>query len=137
MQNFIIEKDIPVLYVTASSFPDGILPAFQQLHTIVPDAAKRRAFGISRPEDGNKIIYRAGAEEIVEGEAEKLGLGRYIVKKGTYISIDIPDFVKDVPAVGKAFEQLLADTRIDPEGECVEWYMTEKDVKCMVRIIVS
>jgi hypothetical protein len=135
MENYLLNNDINVICVTADSFPDGILPAFEKLHQLV--SANRRSYGISRPGKNGTIIYKAGAEELVEGEAEKLHLEKFVLKKGNYISIDITDFMKNIPAIGQAFEQLLVDTRIDPEGACVEWYFNEKDVKCMVRIIQS
>lgn len=135
MENYTLKEDINIVCVTAASFPDGILPAFQKLHQLIP--GERKTYGISRPGKDHKIIYKAGAEELSVGEAEKLHLEKFVLKKGNYISIDIPDFMQNVPAIGKAFEQLLADPRIDTEGACVEWYFNENDVKCMVRIIQS
>lgn len=135
MENFILNNDINIICVTADSFPDGILPAFEKLHSLV--SGDRRSYGISRPDKNRTIIYKAGAEELADGEAEKLHLEKFVLKRGNYISIDVPDFMQHVPAIGKAFEQLLADPRIDPDGACVEWYFNEKDVKCMVRIIQS
>jgi hypothetical protein len=131
MENFTLENDINVICVTAASFPAGILPAFEKLHSLV--SGNRKSYGISRPDKGT-ITYKAAAEELSAVEAEQLNLERFTLKKGTYISIDIHDFMKNVPAIGQAFEQLLADPRIDQEGACVEWYFNDKDVKCMIRI---
>jgi hypothetical protein len=135
MENYTLSEDINIICVTADSFPDGILPAFEKLHQLVP--GKRKSYGISRPDKNRTIIYKAGAEELSAGEAEKLHLEKFVLKKGNYISIDIPDFMNNIPAIGKAFEQLLADPRIDPEGACIEWYFNEKDVKSMIRITQS
>lgn len=135
MENYTLIEDVNIICVTADSFPAGILPAFKKLHQLVP--GERKTYGISRPDKNRTIIYKAGAEELIPGEAEKLQLEKFVLKKGDYISIEIPDFMKNVPAIGKAFEQLLADPRIDKEGACVEWYFNETDVKCMVRIIQS
>lgn len=128
-----LTNDITIICVTADSFPDGILPAFEKLHKQL--SGNRKSYGISRPGKNGTIIYKAGAEELSEGEVPDLE--RFILKKGTYISMDVLDFMNNIPAIGKAFEQLLADPRIDPEGACVEWYFNEKDVKCMIRIIQS
>ena len=51
----------------AKSFPEGILEAHQTLHALVPYSQNRKYFGISRPENGN-IVYKAAAEELIEGE---------------------------------------------------------------------
>jgi hypothetical protein len=39
-----------------------------------------------------------------------------------------------IPAFSKAFKELCADPRIDPQGAAVEMYYDEKDVRCMVRL---
>src|SRR4051812_44905996 len=130
MEDFTLQHDVNIICVTADSFPEGIMPAFEKLHQLVPD--KRKTYGISCL-DKNIIVYKAGVEELSAGEAEKLQLEKFVLKKGNYISIDIPDFMQHIPAIGKSFEQLLADPRIDKEGACIEWYYN--DLKCMVRII--
>lgn len=135
MEKYHLPDDITAMYITASSFPDGVLAAHQKLHSLVPmsDTPERKYFGISYPIDGT-IIYKAGAEELTEGEAEQLGLETYLMKKGKYISTDIHDYMKNLSAIGDAFNELLESPDIDANGACVEWYITDKDVKCMVRL---
>jgi hypothetical protein len=135
MEEYQLLNDISAMYITASSFPEGVLAAHQQLHSLVPmsETPERKYFGISFPNQDGTIIYKAAAEELADGEAEKLGLETYLIKKGKYISIDIPDFMKDVSGIGNAFQELLTDPRIDHNGACVEWYI-DADVKCMVRL---
>ena len=133
METINFDKDIKVLYVDAASFPDGIKAAHEKLHSIVSFSTNRKYLGLSRPENG-VIKYKAAAEEISEGEAEKLNLPTMIVKKGKYISVIINDFTKDIPAIGKTFQELLSHPGIDPQGYCVEWYFSMKDVRCMVRL---
>ena len=60
MEPINLENDITVLYVEATSFPDGIAESHQKLHTIVPFSDDRKYFGISRPENG-VIAYKAAA----------------------------------------------------------------------------
>ena len=133
METTTVDKDIKAFYITATSFPDGIKPAHEKLHSLIPFSKDRKYFGISRPENGI-IIYRAAAEGLNDREAERLNLDTLILKKGNYISLTINNFMKDLPAIGEAFKQLLSNPGIDPQGYCVEWYLSEKDVKCMVRL---
>ena len=133
METTTVDKDIKVFYITATSFPDGIKQAHEKLHSLIPFSKDRKYFGISRPENGI-IIYRAAAEELNDREAERLNLDTLILKKGNYISLTINNFMKDLPAIGEAFKQLLSNPGIDPQGYCVEWYLSDKDVKCMVRL---
>lgn len=132
MEKLTFDKDIKVLYVTASSFPAGIAEAHQKLHSLVP-VSERKYFGISRPENGH-IVYRAAAEEKKPGEAETLLCPTMVVKHGNYISETIEDYAKNIHSIESIFDHLLEQSGIDPQGYCVEWYFNDKDVKCMVRL---
>ncbi|HEY3389349.1 MAG TPA: hypothetical protein VGK38_07255 [Prolixibacteraceae bacterium] len=134
METINLESDINVLCVTAKSFPDGIMDAFDQLHAIVPADEVGRQFGISRPAQGGTIVYKAAMEEVQEGEAEKLGCEPFVIKRGKYIYLDKTDFMKDLPGIGKTFQMLISQPNIDPNGYCLEWYLNDKDVRCMVRL---
>ncbi|MEW6195556.1 MAG: transcriptional regulator [Bacteroidota bacterium] len=134
MEKYILEKDIKVFCVTAESFPDGILAAFQKVHSLIPDSYSRTTFGISFPDRSGNIIYKAAVEESFEGEAEKLGCESFTIEKGEYLSILIKNYMKDIPRIGKAFQTLISDPRIDPNGVCVEKYLNANDLLCLVKI---
>ena len=85
MDSFILGDDIPVMYITAAGFPEGVPSAHQQLHDLLPKAERRRYFGIS--EHGGSPF-------------------------------EVGDAILDLA---------------DPEGYCLEWYIGDGDVKCMVR----
>ena len=133
METIHINDDIKIFCVTANSFPDGIMDAFNKLHAKVPAAENRIYYGISRPENGH-ITYKAAVEELYDGEAEKLGFEKMIIKKGVYACATIKDFMKNTPEIGKAFQELLTSPNLDPNGYCVEWYLNDQDVMCMVRL---
>lgn len=87
METIVWDKDVTVVYVTARSFPDGVLEAHQKLHSLVPFSTGRKYFGLSRPENNGGIVYRAAAEELQSGEAEQWGLETIVLKKdGTTVS---------------------------------------------------
>jgi hypothetical protein len=134
MKSIFLEQDIKVFYVTAPSFPDGVQKAYQKLHSLIGSPTGRKFFGISYPEAPSKIIYKAAVEESYPGEGEKLDCETFVIKKGQYISIYIKDFMKDIPKIGQSFQELLAHQGIDPNGCCVEEYVNDKDVRCMVRL---
>ena len=133
METTPLDHDIKVFYIPAKSFPDGIMEAHRTLHSLVPFSPNRKYFGISRPENG-QIVYRAATEEINPGEAEKYNCDTLTLKKGNYLSTTLHDYMNDLAGIAKTFEQILSDPHIDPEGYCVEWYLSQKDVKCMVRL---
>jgi hypothetical protein len=134
METITIDKDIPVFYITATSFPAGIVEAHEKLHAFIPFTANRKYFGISRPENGGEIVYKAAAEELQPGEAKNWNLGTMVIKKGAYTCITIRNYVADPAGIKKAFEEILKQPGLDPNGYCIEWYLNEKDVTCMVRI---
>lgn len=134
MEKIILENDIKVRCVAAKSFPDDVLNSHQTLHSLVPFSTERNYFGVSRMENG-KIIYKAAAEELESGELAKHDLEELVLPAGTYQSLIVKDFMKNIQAIGAAFDQLIQLPDIDPEGYCIEWYLSDKDVRCMVRVI--
>ena len=134
MKTTIFDNDITLLYVQASSFPDGVMPAHDTLHSKIPFSPDRKFLSVSRPEGNGEISYKAGAEMLDAGEPERYGLPTLTLKKGEYLTMTIENFMDDIPAIGKAFEELTNLPGIDPEGYCVEWYFNETDVHCMIRM---
>ncbi len=132
MEKYILANDIRVFYVTATSFPEGILKAYQTLHGLLPDTAGRKFYGISRPEGKGKIIYKAAVEESYPGEAEKLGCEIFVIRKGTFISEVLTGWRDNEAIVGQTFQKLIAYPEVDPAGYCVEIYTGENEMRCMV-----
>jgi len=133
MDTITLENDIKVFCMQAKNFPEGIMDAFNALKALIPATETRTYYGISRPEKGI-IMYKAAVEELHDGEAEKLGLERFIIRKGRYISSTIQDYMKNTGDIGKTFQSILSRQDLDPDGYCVEWYFNNKDVRCMVRL---
>ncbi|MBB6236004.1 hypothetical protein HDC90_000610 [Pedobacter sp. AK013] len=134
MEEYILNEDIKVMCITAESFPNGVLAAHQKLHALFPPGKQRRYFGISRPNGKREIIYKAAVEEIADDEIGKFGVETFIIKKGTFISELVPNFMIDVSRIGKTFEKLLKQPNIDPNGYCLEMYINKTDVRLMVGI---
>lgn len=134
MEQYTLDRDIKLICIPATSFPDGVAAAYEKLHSLLPATQRRATFGISWPDGKGSLVYKACVEETYPGETESLGAETFIVKKGDYISIVIHDFMSDLSAFGKAFQELCSDPRIDPQGAAVEMYLSEKDVRCMVRL---
>ena len=137
MEQFILKDDIKVFCVTAESFPDGVLAAHQALHRMVAFTNERNYFGLSRMENGGSIVYKAAAEEYMDGEFSGKGLEELIISKGTYQCITVENFMQNVPEIGQAFQKLLDDQNLANEGYCVEWYLPNDAVRCMVRLNTS
>ena len=126
-------EDIRLFYVKAKSFPGGIDESLKKIHQIAPSSPDRKLFGLSRPENGN-IIYLAAAEEMVPGEGQELRCDSLILKKGAYMSETLKDYMNDTSVIGRTFNELLKSPGLDPEGYCVEWYISDQEMNCMVRL---
>jgi hypothetical protein len=111
-----------------------VKPAWEKLHAFFAEPMKRKYYGISYPDKTGALVYMAATEETYDGEAAKYGCEKFMIKKGEYISMLIHDFMKDIPAIGLAFQQLIRHPGIDPAGVCVEIYEMPDDVRCMVKL---
>lgn len=135
MEQFTLDNDIPVICLQATSFPEGIGASHHQLHRLVAPNEQRRSYGLSRPEEPEgPIVYRAAAEELFPGEAEQLGLETHVIRKGNYASRRIEHYMNNPTSIGTTFQELLQEPNLDPEGYCVEWYISDEEMRCMVRM---
>jgi hypothetical protein len=134
MELYKLTEDIDVFYITAKSFPEGIVDAHKKLHALFPSAASRKFFGISFPDRKGVIAYKAATQSEYPGESNTYRCESYIIRKGEYTSILIHNYQNDNLSIDRAFKKLLTDPDIDPLGACVEMYLGEKDVRCMIRL---
>ena len=134
MEKYFLDEDIKLICNPASSFPEGVLNAHQELHASLPDVEGRMYYGLSQLGRNGNITYKAAAEEMEHGEAGELKMETFMLAKGEYISIFIKDYGRDIPSIGRAFQELIALPDIDPQGWCVEMYVNEEDIRCMVKL---
>lgn len=135
MEYRIIEKDELLICQRATSFPDGALAAHQQLHALIGREHPRNYYGLSYPDRNGEIHYFAAATAINMEEIAKYNAIPKTLKAGTYATVFLADFCKDLPQVGNIFQELIALPNIDPEGMCVEYYPNQDDMYCMVRLV--
>lgn len=134
MEKYFLEEDILLICNPASSFPDGVLKAHQELHGALTDIQGRKYYGISQPGENGNISYKAAAEAMETGEAARMNMETFVLAKGEYVSIFIENYLNDIPSIGRAFQELIALPDIDPQGWCVEMYVNERDIRCMVKL---
>ncbi len=132
METIIKDNDTIVFCVNAKSFPEGVLEAHQTLHAMYPPAPDRRYYGISRPNHGD-IHYKAAVGFGNQPEVQEQQLEKFVIRKGKYAGRVIRNFMEDIPAIGRTFQDLLEDVRIDPDGYCLEEYF-DNDVRCLVKL---
>ena len=136
MEKYILKKDLVIFYVEANSYPQGISEAHQKLQSLVSDIHQRTVYGVSRPNSKGVIEYKVGTEEKFHGEGKKLNCKTLLLKQGNYNSIFITNYTAHIENISEAFQTLLHQPGLDPEGYCVEIYEGTNDVRCMVRMKV-
>ena len=134
MKRYKLPKDIKLFCIDAISFPDGILAAHQKLQSLLETIENRKFYGISYGTNEGKVIYKAGVAELFKGEGEKLGCESFIISKGEYIGETIINWKSDEQIVEKTFKKLLSDHRRDENGYCLEIYLNENDMRCLVKL---
>lgn len=133
MDTIILDNDTIVFCVNAKSFPEGVQEAHQTLHAMYPPLPDRRYYGISRLNRGD-IQYKAAVEFGNQPEVQEQQLEKFVIRKGKYAGKVIRNFMEDIPAIGRTFRDLLKDVRIDPDGYCLEEYINDNDVRCLVKL---
>lgn len=134
MKEFFIEKDLPVFFTEADSFPEGVAKAHERLQKLLGKDNQRNIYGISFPDQSGTIIYKAAAEQLFAGEAEKFNCKTFTIKKGPYLGIQINDYLIDPSRIQQAFNTLLKSVELDPQGYCLEQYIGSKDLICLVKL---
>jgi hypothetical protein len=134
MQKYLLKQDLRLFYTRATSFPAGIKEAFTTLEKKLPSLMGRVFYGISHMENG-VIVYKAAVLETEKGEGEKYGCETLTLKKGEYITETLMKWKEKTELIAGIFQKLLSDPRLDTSSACVEWYKSDEELMCMVRII--
>jgi hypothetical protein len=134
METYNLKNDLKVFGKEVKTFPLGISEAFSALMNMIPDGSQRSYYGISHMDATGKILYKATVEEKYEGEAEKYHGERYVVGKGEYLAVTIRDWRKNLECIKDVFHGMMKDDRADKTKEAVEWYKTETEMLCLVKV---
>ncbi|MDX2278458.1 MAG: hypothetical protein NW218_02675 [Saprospiraceae bacterium] len=134
METFTIDRDITLVRVAAAAFPEGVMAAHQQLHQQFSPESIHQYYGISQGSPDGRILYWAAVELVPGEDTQKPGVELFVLKQGRYAGVDIEGYMQNPAAIGQCFEQLLQHPALDPNGYCLEWYITRDLVRCMVRL---
>jgi hypothetical protein len=126
-----LKNDIEVICVKASSFPQGVLAAHKELESKIKSTTGRRLFGISFPQQG-EIVYSAAATQSSSDEAKHLGCDKFTIKSGLHVGQEVLNWQEKAHDLQNVFERLISDPRTDPNGYCLEEYVSDNDLICMV-----
>jgi hypothetical protein len=132
MKLYYLKEDVKIFGVRVKTFPDGIGEAFDALVKMIPGGFNRSYYGISYME-GNDIIYKATAEEVIDGEAEKYKCEKFTIEKGEYLAVTITEWLQKTGSIKDVFHDMMQDSRADNSSPCVEWYKNDNEMICMLK----
>jgi len=134
MEKYKLERDVKIMCLPVPAFPNGIQEAFNELWQKLPRINNRNFYGISYMNEASEIIYKSAAEEMKDGEAEKYGYEPFTIIKGEYLTETINNWRNQLPSIGETFMEMVKDPRMDRAFPCVEWYKTDEEMWCMIRM---
>jgi len=124
-----------IICVKATSFPDGVMDGHRKLHCLITHDKPRRYYSVSHGSENGLILYMAGAEIVEDADHGLADTEEFTIRKGDYISKEIQGYMENIPAIGETFAEMLKRPDIDPQGYCLEHYLDQKTVVCMVPLM--
>lgn len=131
MESVQLNNDIKLVCVKASSFPQGVEQAHEQLKKSITSENERSFYGISYPLNNGTIEYLAAATQLTDDKSAK-DVDIFIIQSGAFLSITLKNWKSDVTKVQQAFDQLTTDPRGDRDGYCLEEYVNEDTLRCLI-----
>lgn len=128
-----IDKARKVFGLQVKTFPEKVGEAFDILSKQIPNGLERSYFGISWIKDAT-IVYYAAAEQKEDGEAAQYNAREFTIEAGNYLCEELHDWRKKTDSVKDIFEKMMGDSRIDKSKPAVEWYKSDHEMWCMIKI---
>jgi hypothetical protein len=133
MEKYTVRNDIKVMGCQVKTFPLGITEAFDKLYEKVAADNQRSYYGLSHFQDGH-IVYFVATEEQHPGEAKKFAYDEYVVEKGLYLVESLKDWRTKLDSIKDIFDKMMKDDRVDLAKQCIEWYKTDQEMFCMMKL---
>ena len=132
METYIQQEDITVFGKQVRTFPNGIPQAFEAL---MKDVGEGRVFyGISWLDDKDSVVYYAAAAEKFAGEAKQFSFETFVIEKGEYYSQALHNWMSNTDKIKEFFSSLMPQIWPDRSHPCIEWYQSNIDKLCMVKV---
>jgi hypothetical protein len=137
MEKNTLKEDVKVLCRRVTTFRLGIKEAFNSMIDLLPGGRERAFYGISYLNESGEIVYKVALSQSAEGEAEKYAREPFTITKGDYLSEKMLGWMEKTDKIKDVLMGLMEDPCFDNGYPCIEWYKSEEELICMVRIISS
>jgi hypothetical protein len=132
MEIYYQPEDMTVFGIQVKTFPNGIKEAFDSLMSTFGNY--RSCYGISWLDENDSVQYYAMVPEAFEREANKYHYEKLIIKKGEYRTETIYNWLSKLDSIKDVFHGLVPNNRPNKNHPCVEWYKTDDEMLCMIRV---
>ena len=132
MEIFQLPQEYRLLCKKVNKFPEGIGDAFENLYRQLPCPHKRNYFGISWMDEQQQVNYQVAAERRADDVCEEFE--DRVLPKATYLVVRIMNWYEHLSDIKGVFGALMADMRTDKSFPCVEWYLSDDEMLCMMKI---
>jgi len=126
--------ELNLMFVQASSFPDGIKEAWNRLEGPLATLKGKKFYGTSRFIDG-AMEYRACVIPSDASEPSRLGFDTFTIPSGYYATKKLMDWPTKTHLIKTIFEELGSKYSVDYNRPHIEFYRSQKEVVLMVPII--
>mgnify|MGYP003525276420 CR=1 FL=1 len=126
------QEDVMLYGIHVKTFPVGIKESFDVLMETFGDS--HSYYGISWIEGDGTIQYYSTVSVPYYSEANQANYERLTIPKGKYTTSTIFDWLSKTNSVKEVFHELLGGGYPDKQRACVEWYKSDEEMLCMVRI---
>ena len=129
MKSTIIQQPpLRLITVKASSFPEGIRAAWQEIET-KRKIKGRKAYGVIREGD-----YFAGLVSDGELEERVTGLSIIEVPGGPYARLKLEDWQSHIAEIGPLFAQMASEHEVDPTRPALEFYRSFTELHLLLPV---
>lgn len=132
MEKYIQQEDIKLYGIHVKTFPEGIKESFDILMEAFGDS--QSYYGVSWVSKDGSIQYYSSVSVPDCSEAKPAIYERLIISKGNYTISTIFDWLSKTDSVKDVFHELLGGACPCKERPCIEWYKSDEEMLCMVRM---
>lgn len=133
IESYVIASPILLWIFPAENFGEGIAQSFVQLaNNLGHQGEKRDCYGIVTKEE-EAMVYYAGMSPLPADNDRPNTLKTYEILAGSYAMIRISDWNQNLLHIGPTFDQILKSGLVNPSSPCIEYYISENELYCMVQ----
>ncbi|QNF33979.1 DinB family protein [Adhaeribacter swui] len=132
MEIYKLDQNLTLYGFPVETFPNHIEAAFDKLISMLPVDPSRPYYGISQCTPAG-MVYVAAAPLQPQDNPEPYGLNKYLMEQGDYLAIRVSEWRTKTHTIKSIFENLVADPRCDTNKPCVEIYLNDDEMLCLVK----